>query len=51
MGYEMDLLEREMRGREDMRKEMETELNKKDQELEKMRKEIATLKKQIAMMS
>ena len=55
MGYEMDLLEREIRGREDMRKEMnkimEIELNKKNQELEKMQNEIVMLKKQIAMMS
>ncbi len=55
MGYEMDLLEREMRGREDMRKEMnkimEIELDKKNQELEKMQNEIVMLKKQIAMMS
>jgi len=51
MGYEMDLLEREMKGREDMRKEMEMDINKKNQELEKMQNEIIMLKKQIAMMS
>ncbi|MBP3722680.1 MAG: hypothetical protein J6I62_05460, partial [Selenomonadaceae bacterium] len=48
MGYEMDLLEREIRGekrgREQLRKEMSSIISKKDME-------IAELKKQIAMMS
>ena len=52
MGYEMDLLERELRGeirgekrgREQLRKEMSSIISKKDME-------IAELKKQIAMMS
>ena len=44
MGYEMDLLERELRGREQMKNEMSSIISKKDME-------IAELKKQIAMMS